>query len=146
VPSECEQFWDATSYAVVGHQGSKKAFPKISYGALKERGKTVYAIDVGGQPVDGDKSYTDFASLPSPVEAAVLELPKEETAAWVTKAAEAGVKQVWMHQMTDTPEALAEAQKHGLKIVTGHCAVMYNKPGFSMHAPHRWIMKLAKKY
>ena len=106
----------------------------------------MYAIDVGGQPVDGDKSYPDFASLPSPVEAAVLELPKEETAAWVAKAAEAGVKQVWMHQMTDTPEALAEAEKHGLKVVTGHCAVMYNKPGFSMHAPHRWIWKLAKKY
>ncbi len=146
MPSECEQFWDAASYAVVGHQGSKKAFPKISYGALKERGKTVYAIDVGGQPVDGDTSYPDFASLPGPVEAAVLELPKEETATWVAKAAEAGVKQVWMHQMTDTPEALAEAQKHGLTVITGHCAVMYNKPGFSMHAPHRWIMKLAKKY
>ena len=56
MPSECETFWDATSYAVVGHQGSKKAYPKISYGALKERGKTVYAIDVGGQPVDGDKT------------------------------------------------------------------------------------------
>lgn len=146
MPSECETFWDATSYAVVGHQGSKKAYPKISYSALKERGKTVYAIDVGGQAVDGDKSYSDFASLPSPVEAAVLELPKEETAAWVAKAADSGVKQVWMHQMTDTPEALAEAQKHGLKVVTGHCAVMYNKPGFSSHAIHRGIWKLLKKY
>jgi hypothetical protein len=24
--------------------------------------------------------------------------------------------------------------------------VMYNIPGFSMHAPHRWIWKLLKKY
>jgi uncharacterized protein len=146
MPSECETFWDAGSYAVVGHQGSKKAYPKITYGALKEQGKTVYAIDAGGQPVEGDTSYPDFASLPGQVEAAVLELPKEETAEWVAKAADAGVTQVWIHQMTDTPEALEEAQKRGLKVVKGHCAVMYNKPGFSMHAPHRWIMKLAKKY
>ena len=76
MPSECEGFWDATSYAIVGRQSSKKAYPKITYGALKEQGKTVYPIDVGGQPVDGDKSYADFASLPSPVEAAVLELPE----------------------------------------------------------------------
>ena len=146
MPSECETFWDAASYAVVGHQGSKKAYPKITYGALKERGKTVYAIDVGGRPVDGDASYADFAALPGQVEAAVLELPKEETAAWVAKAADAGVKQVWMHQMTDTPEALAEAQKHGLKVSTGHCAVMYNKPGFSGHAIHRGIWKLLGRY
>ena len=83
---------------------------------------------------------------PGRCEAAVLELPKEETAAWVAKAADAGVQRIWIHQMTDTPEALAEAEKRGLKVITGHCAVMYNKPGMSMHAPHRWIWKLVGKY
>ena len=146
MPSECEGFWDAASYAIVGRQSSKKAYPKISYGALKERGKTVYPIDPGSGEVDGDKAYPDFASLPSPVKAAILELPKEETATWVAKAADAGVEQIWIHQMTDTPEALAEAEKRGLKVVTGHCAVMYNKPGMSMHAPHRWIWKMLGKY
>jgi predicted CoA-binding protein len=64
----------------------------------------------------------------------------------VAKAADAGVQRIWIHQMTDTPEALAEAEKRGLKVITGHCAVMYNKPGFSMHAPHRWIWKALGKY
>ena len=91
MPSECEGFWDAASYATVGRQSSKKAYPKITYGALKEQGKTVYPIDPGSGEVDGDKAYPDFASLPSPVKAAILELPKEETAAWVAKAADAGV-------------------------------------------------------
>ena len=86
------------------------------------------------------------ARCPARCEAAVLELPKEETAAWVAKAADAGVERIWIHQMTDTPEALAEAEKRGLKVITGHCAVMYNKPGMSMHAPHRWIWKLLGKY
>lgn len=146
MPSECEQFWDARSYAVVGHQGSKKAYPKITYGALKEQGRTVYAIDVGGQPVGGDASYADFAALPGPVEAAVLELPKEETATWVARAADAGVTSIWIHQMTETEDALEEAWKRGLKVVTGHCAVMYTKQGFSGHAIHRGLWKLLKKY
>jgi predicted CoA-binding protein len=146
MPSECENFWGAGSYAVVGHQASKKPYPKITYGALKERGATVYAMDPDGGTVEGDAAFADFSALPGPVEAAVLELPKEETAAWVAKAADAGVKQIWIHQMTDTPEALAEAEKRGLKVMTGHCAVMYNKPGMSMHAPHRWIWKLVGKY
>ncbi len=146
MPSECERFWEAGSYAVVGRQASKKPFPKITYGALKERGKTVYAMDPDGGAVEGDTAYADFASLPGAVEAAVLELPKEETAGWVAKAADAGVEQIWIHQMTDTPEALAEAEQRGLKVITGHCAVMYTKPGFSAHAPHRWIWKLLGKY
>jgi len=146
MPSECERFWDSDAYAVVGHQGSKKSFPKITYQALKEQGKTVYPIDAGSGDIDGDKTYPDFATLPGPVSAAVLEVPKEETAGWVAKAADAGVKQIWIHQMTDTPEALAEAEKRGLKVITGHCAVMYNKSGFSAHAPHRWIMKLVGKF
>ena len=144
--SECERFWERDTYAVVGHQGSKKPFPKIAYGALKEQGKTVYAVDPGSGEIEGDKAYPDFATLPAPVQAAILELPKEETAGWVAKAADAGVKEIWIHQMTDTPEALAEAEKRGLHVITGHCAVMYNKPGFSMHAPHRWIWKLVGKY
>jgi hypothetical protein len=135
MPSECENFWGAGSYAVVGHQSSKKPYPKITYGALKERGATVYPMDPDGGTVEGDAAYADFSALPGPVDAAVLELPKEETAAWVAKAADAGVKQIWIHQMTDTPEALAEAEKRGLKVISGHCAVMYNKPGMSMHAP-----------
>jgi predicted CoA-binding protein len=146
MPSECERFWEAGSYAVIGHQASKKPFPKITYGALKERGVTVYPIDPDGGSVEGDDAYTGFDALPGTVEAAVLELPKEETAAWVGKAADAGVQQIWIHQMTDTPEALAEAEKHGLTVITDHCAVMYNKPGLSMHAPHRWIWKLVGKY
>ena len=146
MPSECERFWDSDAYAVVGHQGSKKAFPKITYQALKEQSKTVFPIDAGSGDIDGDKTYPDFSTLPTPVESAILEVPKEETAGWVAKAADAGVKQIWIHQMTDTPEALAEAEKRCLTAITGHCAVMYNKPGLSMHAPHRWIWKLVGKY
>ncbi|MFA4964820.1 MAG: CoA-binding protein [Thermoleophilia bacterium] len=146
MPSDCARFWERDTYAVIGREGKTKHFPKLTYGALKERGKTVYAIDPGSAEVEGDKAYPDFTTLPGRVEAAVLELPKEETAAWVAKAADAGVEEIWIHQMTDTPEALAEAEKRGLKVITGHCAVMYNTPGFSMHAPHRWIWKLIGKY
>jgi predicted CoA-binding protein len=143
--SECERFWEAGSYAVIGHQ-EKRPFPAITYKALRDRGKAVYAVDPGGGQVEGDQTYPGMDALPAPVEAAVLELPKEETAAWVAAAADAGVTEVWLHQMTDTPEAIAAAQERGLRVITGHCAVMYNVEGFSMHSPHKWIWKLLGKY
>jgi predicted CoA-binding protein len=144
-PSARERFWDHKSFVVVG-DSAKRKFPRLTYGALKKAGKTVYAVDPSSGDVDGDKAYPDFKYLPKPVEAAVLELPKEETAGWVKLAAEAGVKNVWIHQMTDTPEALAVAEQNEMSVCTGTCAVMYVIPGLSGHAPHRWIMRLLGKY
>ena len=66
MPSECERFWEAGTYAVVGHQASKKPYPKITYGALKERGATVYPMDPDGGTVEGDAAYADFTTLPGP--------------------------------------------------------------------------------
>ncbi len=143
--SECERFWERERYAVVGHQ-AQRPFPTITYRALKERGKTAYAVDPESEDVEGDTAFQDFADLPGPIDAVVLELPKEETAAWVAKAADAGITEIWIHQMTDTPEALAEAERRGMHVITGHCAVMYNVKGFSMHSPHRIIWKLLGKY
>ena len=76
----------------------------------------------------------------------MLELPKEETAAWVARVANAGIKAVWIHQHTDTPEALALAGDRGLDVCAGTCAVMYVTPGLSAHSPHRWIMRALGKF
>jgi predicted CoA-binding protein len=140
-----EQFWTAKSFAVVGNT-SKRKFPKVTYNALKQAGKTVWPIDPSTGTIENDKAYPDFTYLPSVPEAVVLELPKDQTASWVKKAAEAGIKKVWIHQMTDTPEALAVAKEHSMEVCAGTCAVMYNVPGLSGHAVHRWIQKLRKAY
>lgn len=145
MPSECEKFWEADVYAVVG-ASARRPFPKITYNALKERGKTVFAVDATADTVEGDTAYDDLVSLPQRPQAVVMEVPKEETAAWVAKVADAGVESVWIHQMTETRQALEEAEERGMKVITGHCAVMYTVSGFSMHAPHRWVWKLLKKY
>jgi len=145
MPSNYETFWENDSYAFVGHS-AKKNFPKLSYNALKKSGKTVYAVDPSVETIEGDNACPDLASLPTPVAAVVLEVPKEETEAWVRKAVDAGVKELWIHANTDTPEALALAREKGVNVRSGTCAVMYVTPGFSYHSLHKWIMKLLGKY
>jgi uncharacterized protein len=145
MPTFHETFWQHQRYAVVGH-AARMPFPQITYGALKALGKKVFAVDPGGGAVEGDPSYPDLASLPEPAEAVVLELPSDETAEWVKQVADAGIRELWIHMGTDTPQALALAKERGLEPRTGTCAVMYITPRWSMHAPHRWIMKLLKRY
>jgi hypothetical protein len=146
VASTREQFWDSRSYAVIGDSRTKRAFPKLTYQNLKKLGKTVYAVDPGMPALGGDAVYADLAALPGPVEAAVLEVPREEAAAWVQRVADAGIGNLWIHQQTDTPEALQLAKERGMRAEHGTCAVMYVRQGFSGHSFHRWIMKLSKQY
>lgn len=145
MPTEHEQFWMNSSFAVVGH-GAKKPFPRLSYTELKKQGRKVFAVDPSADEVGGDRAYPDLDSLPEHVDAVVLESPKEETEAWVRKAADAGIRNVWIHMGRDTPEALALAREKGLNVLTGTCAVMYVKPGLSYHSIHKWLNKLLGRY
>ena len=145
MPSAYENFWTSRSYAIVGNS-AKQDFPKITYKELKNAGKTVFAVDPDAGQIEGDKVYDDFASLPEKVEAAVIETPREETKDWVMKAADAGIKNIWIHMGCDTPEALEAAREKNLNVLHGTCAVMYLVPGFSYHSIHKWINKLLGKY
>lgn len=145
MPSDYERFWQHESYAVVGHSANK-SFPKLTYRGLKKLGKKTFPVDPSVSDIEGDETHPDLASLPQKVDAVVLELPKAETADWVAKVAEAGIKDLWIHMGSDTPEALALADKEGLQVRSGTCAVMYVTPGLSFHSIHRFIDKLRGKY
>ena len=140
-----EQFWTFKTYAVVGHT-KKRAFPTLTYKGLKAAGKQVFAVDPSVKEVEGDKAYDDFASLGTIVDATVLEVPREETAQWVQRAAKAGVGRIWIHQGTDSPEAIEIARNNGLELHSGTCAVMYLKSGFNMHGIHRVLWKALGRY
>lgn len=145
MPSNYETFWQHQRYAVVGHQ-SKQNFPELTYRGLKKSGKTVYPVDPSLHEIDGDLVYHTLSDLRGQVDGVVLEVPKAETRFWVEKAADLGVKDIWIHMNRDTPEALALAEEKHLNARHGTCAVMYVTPGFTFHSLHKGIMKLVGKY
>ncbi len=145
MPTAHEEFWNRSSFAFVANS-ARKPFPKLSYRELKKQGRRVFPVDPTVDEVEGDATYPDLASLPEKVDAVVLESPREETADWVRKAADAGIEHVWIHMNRDTPEALEVAEERGLDVLTGTCAVMYVKPGLSYHSLHKWINRALGKY
>jgi predicted CoA-binding protein len=64
----------------------------------------------------------------------------------VRQAAEAGIKNVWIHANRDTPEAVELAKEKGLNVLTGTCAAMYMNQGFSYHSLHKRVNRLLEKY
>jgi len=136
------EFFSAQKYALVGDSRDRK-FPNMTRRYLEERGKTVYPVDLGGT-TEGAVSTLD--QLPSDVEAAIIEVPKERTAGVVEDAVARGIPRVWIHQMTDSPEAVALCKERGVPLETGGCAVMYLAPTTTPHAIHRGIWKLIGRY
>lgn len=135
-------FFSADRFAVIGDTRDRK-FPAMTQRFLQEQGKTVYTVDLGG----GTEGALDsMADLPSDVDAAIIEVAKERTTAVVEDVLDRGIDHVWIHQMTDTPEAVALCQERGVALETGGCAVMYNAPTSSLHALHRGIWKLLGRY
>ena len=143
--SSREQFWTHGAYAVIGHN-AQRPFPKLSYRGLTASGKKVYAVDPSGGEVEGYPTVPSLEALPGPVDAAVLELPKEEVPAWLHKLADAGIQRAWLHMKTDSPEALAAAKERNIELQYGTCAVMYVTPGVTFHSIHKLIMKATGKF
>lgn len=140
-----EAFWTHASYAFVGHS-ARKGFPRLSYAEARRGGKKVFAVDPSVEQIEGDKTYPTLRALPQKVDAVVLEVPREETLDLVKQAADAGIKNVWVHMNRETPEALAFARQNGINLLTGTCAVMYVAQGVTYHSIHKWLNKLLGKY
>jgi predicted CoA-binding protein len=143
--SNYESFFDLERFAVVGRSAAKP-FPLLSYRGLKGRGKTVFPVDPSAETVDGDRAFDSLSALPEPVQGLIVEVPKEETRDWVAAAADAGVKDVWVHMAHDTREAVELAEAKAINLRTGTCAVMYLQKGLSYHSIHKWIMQGLGKY
>jgi predicted CoA-binding protein len=136
------EFFSAERFALIGDT-RERAFPKLTRRYLEEKGKTVYPVDLGGAT---EGAVATVAELPGDVEAAIIEVPKERTAGVVEDVVAQGVPRVWIHQMTETPEAQDLCRERGVPLETGGCAVMYLAPTASPHALHRGIWKLIGRY
>jgi hypothetical protein len=133
-------------YAVIGNGSSVRPFPKLTYGELKKSGKVVFPIDPSAEAIAGDRAYASLSALPEPVDAVVIEVPKTETLQWCKAAVDRGIKDIWLHANTDSPEVIEFTKEHGVRLRTGTCAVMYLHRGFSVHAVHRFINRMRGKY
>lgn len=138
-------FWDLNSYGVVGNSALKK-FPFLTYQNLIRQGKIVYPVDPVLTEIEGQPVYANLESLPEKIDGVILEIPREECLDRIQEAAGAGIRNIWIHQRCESPEALEWGAANGLQILHGTCAVMYLTSVFNAHGIHRAINKILVKY
>jgi predicted CoA-binding protein len=139
------QFLSDPKIAVVGASATGKGFGSFAYTELKKRGYRVMAVHPTASAIQGDPCWPNFASLPEPVERALVVVKPEATEAVLRGAAAAGVRRVWVQQGAESFAALRAAEELGLDVVHGQCILMFAEPVGSFHGVHRWIWKLIGK-
>jgi len=137
-----EDFVGGKRIALAGISRSGKKFGNTLFTELKGRGYDVFPVHPAAKEIGGTPCYPDLASLKGRVDGALVVLPPDKALPVLRDAASAGVKNVWLQQGAESPEAAALAEELKLNLVNGRCILMYAQPVRSFHAFHRAVMKL----
>jgi predicted CoA-binding protein len=143
--SQINEFLEAQPIAVAGVSRNPKKFGYTAFKELKEKGMKVIPVNPSADQVLGEKSYPSVKSLPADVKGLIILTKKDQTAALVRDAKEKGIKQIWIQQMADSKEALAELAGSDINYITGECILMHYKAN-GIHKFHRAINRFFGKF
>jgi predicted CoA-binding protein len=137
-----QDFVNSKRIAVVGVSRDKTKFGNTAFTELAARGYQVFAVHPTAQEVAGAHCYPNLAALRGQVDGALVIVSPQQAVSVLREAAAIGLKNVWLQQGAESPEALALARDLGLNLVARKCVLMYAPPVRSFHAWHRVFAKL----
>lgn len=86
--------------------------------------------------------FPNLAALPEQVDAALVMVSPRAAAGAVREALLAGVRRIWLHQGSVSPDALQACRDAGTSLVSGRCILMFLEPVRSVHRFHRGVLRL----
>ncbi len=126
--------------AGVSREGTK--FGNTALTELAARGYQVFAVHPEAKEIAGTPCYPDLAALRGQVDGVLVSLPSQQAISVLQAAAAVGLKNVWLQQGAESPEALTLARDLGLNLVAKKCVLMYAPPVSSFHGWHRFFARL----
>ena len=145
-PEAIKTFLQARSFALIGVSRNEKKFSNNVFKELIAKGWKIYPVNPAMETLGDYKCYPSLSSLPEPAEAVITMVSKDKTPGAVQQAIDSGVKLIWIHQKTDTPDVIKLCADNNITYITGECIMMFADPIGSFHKFHRWINKVIGKY
>ena len=143
--SRMEEFLKLRSFAIIGVSARKNKFGNIIFKQMLKRGFNIYPIHRISMLIDSQPCYPNIASLPERPEGIILVIPPAETEKMVKELAAEGIKNLWIQQGAESPQALKYCSEHGMNVISKECLLMFlQKPGL-FHNFHRWAAGYSHK-
>ena len=105
---QIEEFIATEPLALIGVSRNPKKFGYSAFKELREKGMNIIPVNHHASEILGVKAFPDVKSLPDNVKGVIIMTQKDQTATVVREAKEKGLKQIWVQQNADSPEAKKE--------------------------------------
>lgn len=140
-----DKFISKKNIAVAGVSKSGKGFGHTVYNQLIDNGYNVFALNPSGGSINDIKLYRKISDIEHPVDTIISVVKPLVTEMLVTEAHEAGIKQFWMQQGSESPEAIKFCEENGISVIHGYCILMFLEPTGFFHRFHKTILGWTNK-
>lgn len=142
---QINDFIDSQPIAMIGVSRNPKKFGYAAFKELKEKGLKVIPVNPEADQIMGEKTYRNISLLPPEVRGVIIMTKKDSTASVVRQVKERGIKQIWIQQEADSPEAVEELKGTDINYITGECILMHFKAN-GIHKFHGVIKKFFGRF
>lgn len=142
---QINDFIEAQPIALVGVSRNPKKFGYAAYKELKDKGMKIVPVNPETDEIMGEKAYRNVTNLPSDVKGIIILTKKSKTASVIKEAREKGIRNIWIQQMADSPEALEQLKGSDINYITGECILMHYKAN-GIHKFHGSLKKFFGRF
>jgi len=141
-----QSFLKQKKIAIAGVSRDKKKFGRYVFNELTKNGYSIAPINRNTTEIDGIRCFNSFNDLKEKYESALITVKPTETLSAVESAVNAGIKNIWIQQGSESDEAIKFCKEKNIPFISNECIMMYAEPVKSMHSFHHFIWKLIGKY
>jgi len=134
-------FLETRKLAIAGVSRDQKKFGFSVVRDLKERGYDLYLVNPNTDTLHGEPCFRNISQLPADVSHLLVLTPKTETLGVVEDAVDKGIQNIWIQQMSETPEAIDYAKNNQVNLIVKQCIFMFAMPVKGFHKFHRNMKK-----
>ncbi len=141
-----DSFLSNHKIAIAGVSRDPRKFGYQVFKQLKEKGFEVFPVNPETDNIAGTPCFRSVSALPLSVHSLVIITPKKQTRDVVAEAMAKGIDNIWIQQMSDTPEAIELTKSHPVNLVVKECILMHTDPVTGIHKFHRNIKRFFGLY
>lgn len=119
------RFLDGKVFAVAGASTDRSKYGNKVLRALRNAGRTTYALNPNADLVEGEPAFQNLEVLPEKPDSLSIVTQPEVTAKILEQAIKLGITSVWMQPGAEAPEAAEKARAAGLNVIDdGSCILV----------------------
>jgi predicted CoA-binding protein len=135
---QIETFLNCKTIAIAGASRNAKSFSAQVAVHLKKLGYSLFLINPNFEQTE--QKLISISNLPEGINNLLIITPKNQTESVLKQAIDKGIKNIWIQQTSDTPEAITLGLENNINLIYRQCIFMFTQPT-GIHKFHYGLKK-----